>query len=330
MYRYLGLFLTLFVGTANAAEPVTVYTFVRAESDTAIKKVYDGIGFSAWFHNRAPTPLDQQTVISQNRDTLYSSMVLDLSVPATVTLPEADGRYMSLQVINQDHYSFAVSEPGKHALTQDSVGTRYAYLIIRTFIGANDPEDVAAANKAQDAITIEGGGGGPLDVPDWDQEQLLVARQALNRLATLGTDTAGAFGRQQEVDPIEHLVLSAAGWGGLPQKYAFYQVRSVSQNDRTPHALTVRDVPVDAFWSVTVYNADGYIDENPLGAYSFNGVTATPNEDGSITLHFGGCDDGRVNCLPISVGWGYAARMYEPRPEILNGSWIFPSPEPVN
>ncbi len=89
-------------------------------------------------------------------------------------------------------------------------------------------------------------------------------------------------------------------------------------------------MPVDAFWSVTVYNADGYIDENPLGAYSFNGVTATPNEGGSITLRFGGCDDSRVNCLPISAGWGYAARMYEPRPEILNGSWIFPSPKAVN
>ena len=111
---------------------------------------------------------------------------------------------------------------------------------------------------------------------------------------------------------------------------AYYQIRSVPNNDGTPHALTVKDVPVDAFWSVTVYNADGYIDENPLGAYSFNGVTATPNEGGSVTLHFGGCDDGRVNCLPVSPGWGYAARMYEPRPAILDGLWVFPAPELVN
>lgn len=330
MYRYLGLFLTLFVGTASAAEPVTVYSFTRAESDTAIKKVYDGIGFSAWVHNRAPTPLDQQNVIRQNRDTLYSTVILDLSVPATVTLPEADGRYMSLQVVSQDHYSFAVSEPGEYELTHDDVGSRYAYLIVRTFVDAENPADIEAANKLQDALAVKSGGTGPLDTPDWDQDQLLIARQALNRLAALGTDTARAFGRKEAVDPIEHLVLAAAGWGGLPQKNAYYQIRSVSKNDGTFHALTVKDVPVDAFWSVTVYNTDGYIDENPLGAYSFNGVTATPNEDGSITLHFGGCDDGRVNCLPISAGWGYAARMYEPRPEILNGSWIFPSPELVN
>ncbi|GAG27065.1 unnamed protein product, partial [marine sediment metagenome] len=78
-----------------------------------------------------------------------------------------------------------------------------------------------------------------------------------------------------------------------------------------------------------VYNADGFIDENELGAYSFNNVTAKPNDDGSLTIHFGGCQDGRVNCLPISEGWNYAARMYEPREEIQNGSWVFPAPEPV-
>ncbi len=93
--------------------------------------------------------------------------------------------------------------------------------------------------------------------------------------------------------------------------------------------MTVKDVPIDAFWSLTVYNADGFIDENELGAYSFNNVMAEPNDDGSITTHFGGCEDGRVNCLPISEGWNYVARMYEPRKEIWNGSWTFPVPEPV-
>jgi hypothetical protein len=41
--------------------------------------------------------------IRMNRDTLYSAAVLDLSSPATVTLPETGGRYMGMRVINQDH-----------------------------------------------------------------------------------------------------------------------------------------------------------------------------------------------------------------------------------
>lgn len=314
---------------ADGEEPVTLKTFVRAETDAAIKLIYKQAGFGALHHIRVPTPLDEQKVIRMNRDTLYSTAVLDLSKPAAVTLPNADGRYISMHVINQDHYSYAVSEPGRYELTEDAVGSRYVYLIFRTFVDANDPKDIKAANAAQDAILIEGGGDGPLDIPEWNREQLLAARDALNTLAKLGANTARAFGTEEETDPVDHLVMTGAGWGGLPQKNAFYEIGTVSSNDGTPHMVTVKDVPVDAFWSVTVYNAEGYIKENPLGVYSFNNITATPNEDGSVTIHFGGCDDGRGNCLPITPGWNYAVRMYEPQPEILDGSWKFPDIEPV-
>ena len=88
-------------------------------------------------------------------------------------------------------------------------------------------------------------------------------------------------------------------------------------------------MPVDAFWSVTVYNAEGYLEANDRNIYSYNGVTAEANPDGSFTLHFGGCDDGRVNCIPITPGWNYATRMYAPREEILSGEWTFPESEPI-
>ncbi len=78
--------------------------------------------------------------------------------------------------------------------------------------------------------------------------------------------------------------LSVAGWGGLPQENAFYEMGSVTKNDGTPHTVTVKDAPVGAFWSVTIYNTDGYIEENPMGAYSFNNITATPNDDRSWPL----------------------------------------------
>jgi hypothetical protein len=35
----------------------------------------------------------------------------------------------------------------------------------------------------------------------------------------------------------------------------------------------------------------------------------------------------RPNCLPIMEGWNYIVRLYQRRPEILDGSWKFPSPE---
>jgi hypothetical protein len=91
----------------------------------------------------------------------------------------------------------------------------------------------------------------------------------------------------------------------------------------------VRDVPVDGFWSISVYNAAGFFERNHRGAYSVNNITATPTGDGSITVHFGGCGDDRPNCLPITDGWNYIVRLYRPRAEIRDGSWTFPSIEPA-
>lgn len=307
---------------------VTVANFVRAESDVAIKKLVDVVGLGSWIHLRVPTPLDQQRVIRMNRDTLYSSAVLDLREPATVVMPETNGRYQSLHVISQDHYSFAKTKPGRYALSRENVGTRYAYLIVRTFCDADDPDDIVATNALQDALEIEGGGSGVLDIPEWNIEQMLEARDALNTLAKLGVSNVGAFGTREEVDPIRHMIFAAAGWGGLPNKQTIAELGAVEKNDGTPHVLTVKDVPVRAFWSVIVYDANGFIPENDLGIYSYNNVTAKPNPDGSITIHFGG-DPSQINHLPIAAGWNYAIRMYEPEESILDGSWIFPKIVPA-
>ena len=59
-----------------------------------------------------------------------------------------------------------------------------------------------------------------------------------------------------------------------------------------------------------MYNRDGFFEPNDRNAYSVNNITAAPNADGSITVHFGGCDDDRPNCVPIMDGWNYTVRMY--------------------
>lgn len=102
------------------------------------------------------------------------------------------------------------------------------------------------------------------------------------------------------------------------------------RNDATTvHRLTVHDVPVDGFWSVTVYNKDGYFTPNERNAYSLNNITARKAPDGTTTIQFGGCDDAAVNCLPITQGWNYMVRLYRPHPTILDGSWTFPAAQPV-
>jgi hypothetical protein len=236
---------------------------------------------------------------------------------------------MSMHVVNQDHYMFVESKPGTYELTEQKVDTRFAYVTIRTFYNAGDPDDLAKAHAAQDQIVVSGGGDGPFEAPNWDLDDLAKARKALSDLATLGFDSTYAFGSKEEVRPVDHLVAAAAGWGGLPRTAAYYEMGSVDENDgKQTYAVTVKDVPVDAFWSITVYNADGYLEKNDLGRNSLNNSSAKPNEDGSFTIRFGG-DPESVNVLPITEGWNYAIRMYQPRKEILDGSWTFPKIEPV-
>jgi hypothetical protein len=108
----------------------------------------------------------------------------------------------------------------------------------------------------------------------------------------------------------------------------YVSVYPTKNDGQTAHQLTVKDVPVDGFWSISVYNAKGYFERNDLGAYSLNNLTAQPNADGSFTIQFGGAKRA-PNYLPIAPGWNYTVRLHRPRSEILDGTWNFPEAQPV-
>lgn len=135
---------------------------------------------------------------------------------------------------------------------------------------------------------------------------------------------------QSAIDPVRRIAAAASGWGLNPDRDAIYLNVFPDKNDgTTAYRLTVKDVPVDAFWSVTVYTAEGYFEPNELNAYSINSVTGKKGADGAITIQFGGCAKGTPNCLPVTEGWNYMVRLYRPRQEILNGTWSFPVAAPM-
>jgi hypothetical protein len=304
---------------------VTVENFVRAETDRMFASFqHDAGGVNRLHHNRAPTPVEHQPVIRMNRDTLYSAAIVDISEAATVVVPDGGDRYVSVMVVNQDHYiNRILHEPGEHRLTVDEFDSPWVAVAARILVDPADPDDVAAVNALQDQLAIEVGSAKPFELPDYDRASFDATRAAVLGLAKHLATFDRAFGAAGDVDPIRHLVGTAAGWGGLPDREARY----IGVEPRRPvgeYELTVRDVPVDGFWSISVYNADGFFEPNERDAYSINNLTATPNDDGSVTVRFGG--DG-PNSLPITDGWNYTVRLYLPRAEILDGSWTFPGLE---
>ena len=320
--------------TADGKVIVTPDNFIRAESDVYMAaQVKDG-AFGRFKHTREVAPVDRQLIVRLNRDTIYSSGVFDLDAgPVTITLPDSGGRFLSALAINEDHYNPAVFyDAGAHTLTKQDVGTRYVMVGVRIFVDPNNPKDVQQGNVLQDLVTVsQPGGPGTFTVPDWDPVSQKKVRDALIALSDTLPDLRYAAGpNKAAVDPVRRIAAAASGWGLNPDRDAIYLNVFPEENDgKTPYRLTVRNVPVDAFWSVTVYTANGFFRPNELNAYSINSVTGKKGADGAITIQFGGCSKDTPNCLPVTKGWNYMVRLYRPRPEILNATWSFPVAEAI-
>jgi len=318
---------------SEASAQVTVDNFIRAETDLYMGALAKDGGLGKLYHRRDPASIEHQTVIRLNRDTLYSSGVFDLDAgPVTITMPDPGTRFMALQVINEDHYTPNVFYgAGAHVLTRENVGTRYVATAIRTLVDPNDAADLKQAHALQDAVKVSQANPGRLELPQWDAASQKKVRDALLVLSSTVPDFKKAFGTKDAVDPVRHLLGTAAGWGGNPDKDATYLNKTPAENDgKKVYRLTVKEVPVDGFWSVSVYNAQGYFQQNKEGAYTLNNLTAKKSKDGSIQVQFGACGAGIDNCLPTVAGWNYTVRLYRPRAEILSGAWAFPEPKLVD
>jgi len=318
---------------SGTAVPVTVDNYNRAQSDAYFGLTIKAGAFGKFVHGRELAPIDRRLIIRPNRDTLYSLAVFDFDAgPVTVTLPDPGKRYMVMQVANEDQYTPAVLYgAGRHTLTREGIGTRYGIVVVRMLVDPANPQDFQQIHALQDALTASQQSSGTFEIPNWDEASLKKVRAALLQLGETISDTRRMFGAaEHQVDPVRHLVGTALVWGGLPEKDALYLPVTPARNDGTTvHELAVKDVPVDGFWSVTVYNAEGYLEPNQYNAYSVNNITAKKGADGSVAIQFGGCDGEIPNCLPIMKGWNYTVRLFRPRPEILDGTWKFAEAQPV-
>ena len=305
--------------------PVSADNFARAETDRMFRDLQRSAGgVNRFLHNRAPAAIDDQAVIRLNRDTLYSFAVVDVSAGATLTLPEHGERYLSAMVLNQDHHVQAIfHDPGAYRLSADEVGSPHAVVAVRTLVDPADPDDLTAVAEIQDGIGLDAASSTAFAYPDYDAASLDETRSALLALARNLTTFDRTFGTRDEVDPVRHLIGTAAGWGGLPTTEALY----IGEDPRLPigrYELTVGDVPVDGFWSISVYNAAGFFEPNDRGSYTVNSITGVRNADGSTTVRFGDFPPGTPNAIPVTEGWNYLVRLYRPHPEVLDGSWTFP------
>lgn len=310
-----------------AIQKVNVDNFARIESDEMFfRLIQQAEGLGKFHHDREPAPISQQPIIRQNRDTLYSFAVADISQKATLTVPEYGDRYLSVMIVNQDHYvNRVIHSPGTYLLTVDEFDTEYAMVAARILFDPNDSEDLEAVHAIQDDFMLENASSREFAPTLYDPESYKVTRRALLALASELSDFKHAFGRKGDVDPVYHLIGAAAGWGGLPDSEAAY----IGLNPKLPrgrYKMTFADVPANAFWSLSVYDTNGYFEENVLGSYNVNSVFGVKNDDGSITVLLGDFESGYPNVLPLPEGWNLLIRLYQPQFDRLK-NWKIPEIE---
>jgi hypothetical protein len=309
--------------------PVTPETYIRAETDRSLRNIEKlAGGINRFYHIRAATPLDKQTIVRMNRDTLYSGAVVDTARGATITLPQPDaGRYMSVLVIDNDHYApMVIYEPGTHQLPTD---TRYALVVVRTqLLKSSDAADVAQANSLQDQVKISAGSAEPMPPMPWDLASLEALTKEYEAGARHFSSWKGMMGPRGTVDEATRHFAAAAAWGLFPEEHATYLNWNGGERADICYTATYKVPENLAFWSITMYGGDGFMkSDNTI----LNNRNVELNPDGTFTVFFGSealCGN-RPNRLDTSEGWNFLMRVYRPGQSVLDGSYKLPKPVPV-
>ena len=305
---------------------VTPESYPTDETSRQLLKNQKLAGVNKFHHNRQLVPTDNQPIVRMNRDTYYSSAVVDVSKGASVTMPEIpEGKYMSVQPVTQDHRIQAMKYgPGTYDLTTH-IGT-HLYLVIR--LDATFTE--AEAKEIQDKMHIEAKSNkefaaAPVDKASFTKvENALKAKApaivkrdgpiALKGMFTDPRDESSKFFTQEKYE-----VGAALGWGGAQWKDNIYETSGNFTTDSC-YQMTFEDPKNRAFWSVTVYDKNGFM-FNDLANFSSN--TAQANEDGTYTVSFG-CGDDAPNNLAIENSTGsfnIGVRHYEPSKRVMEDEY---------
>lgn len=150
----------------------------------------------------------------------------------------------------------------------------------------------------------------------------------------MNTDTMGVYGNNY----LKRAIIAMAGLGANLPEDAIYPLGQVDREGRAlnganQYVLRFKAAelpPVEAFWSVTMYDNAGFAVANPIQRQAIGDRDALKyNADGSLDLYIQRESPGadrESNWLPAPAGpFNLTMRLYAPRAEALNGEWVPPA-----
>ncbi|MGR3713831.1 MAG: DUF1254 domain-containing protein [Shimia sp.] len=318
---------------AKDGQVVTEDNYPMAESERQMLVRQTNAGINKFDHKRELTPTDDQDVVRMNRDTYYSFATINVSQGAKVIMPEIpEGKYMSIMGITLDHRIQPMQYgPGEFNLSTHTGD--HIYLVVRLDSTFTQEE----ANAIQDQMKIVANSNATLAVEPYDEVSFdavetelkaampaLLKEQGKEALNGMFTDF------EQKYDTFNDRkwkIGSAVGWGGALTTDNVYEI-SGNMPSKVCHQATFEDPLNEAFWSVTVYDADGFM----FGDFAnLSSDTAETNKDGTTTLSFG-CGKDAINNIPTankSGEFNLAVRHYQRSEKVADGYRVLPFVKPV-
>lgn len=301
--------------TANKTK-VTNENFTVAETNLYMSRHVKDHPVNTMRHSLSTSNKDEQFVIRENQDILYSHAVVDISKGATLINPAWDV-YSAIQVMDENQYTIAVIYSGEtKEITPDMVAFGdHVFLNIRTGLRTLDKKGLDETHKHQQSYVIKANSSKPYVDKGFDEKSLDATRAELStHITDKDFKPWEGFGSKEEVDKKSFLVASAAGWAGLPVKDATY-VTFIAPTGKAKEgvcsSLTLPVPPLQydkgAFFSVTTYDAKGWIAEDN---FALNNRQAKANKDGSFTFRFN-CED-KENNIKVQKDWTMLVRLYMP------------------
>lgn len=321
---------------SESGATVTASTYPRAETARQMinAQALAG-GVNRFVHRPQLTPTDDQPVVRMNRDSYYSTAVVNVSRGATITLPHVpEGKYLSMQPVTEDHRTQPMSYGGGTYELATHTGS-HVYVIVRL----DSTFSAEEVQRYQSAMRIDAPSSELFSAEPVERESFYAVETALKSkraelLASVGpaaltrgmftapTDESRAF-----FSPEIHQLASAAGWGGAQVRDNIYEL-SPNLPAEGCYQARFEDPGNGAFWSFTVYDREGFMFHDVANV---NSELATANDDGSYTVSLG-CGADAPNRIPIGNASGVfnvTVRHYQPSQRVVDGYRLVPFVEKV-
>jgi hypothetical protein len=150
----------------------------------------------------------------------------------------------------------------------------------------------------------------------------------------MNTDTMGVYGNYY----LKRAIIAREGLGANVPEDAIYPINLADDSGKpldgvskyTLHFDKGSTPPANAFWSITLYDADGFPIANALNRFAVSSwMPFKYNSDGSLDLYFQNASPGKDkenNWLPAPKGlFNLTMRIYAPKSDVLIGKWNPPS-----